>query len=91
MFYFFRKQGLGAGETIQSYNHQQRIERTLKQQQQQDDENIDVVNDDKEKGNFCTLFSKFNFENISPWLFVFIWWPQEPITAHPLSQPKIVD
>ena len=58
---YFRKQGLGAGETIQSYNHQQRLERSLKHQQQHDDENIDVVNDDKEKGKYLYIFGFHNF------------------------------
>ena len=59
---FFRKQIVGAGETIQSYNHQaqnRKDESSEKYYQpcqpSNDEDNIDVVNDDdKDSGkHFC--------------------------------------
>ena len=56
---FFRKQIVGAGETIQSYNHQAQIRKDESSEKYyqtgNDEDNIDVVNDDdKDSGkDFC--------------------------------------
>ena len=49
----FRKHGPGVGETIQSYNHQNRkdesLEKSCHSSNGGDDDNIDVVNDDDDR------------------------------------------
>ena len=66
----FRKQIVGAGETIQSYNHQSqnRKEESSEKYYCNDEDNIDVVNDDdKDSGeHFCHLVvgKKFKSEKI---------------------------
>ena len=70
ILFFFRKQIVGAGETIQSYNHQAQNRKDesseMYYQPCNDEDNIDVVNDDdKDSGkHFChhAVLEKFKSE-----------------------------